>query len=117
MIVKLDEHATYIVKFMHNNPHNDPGSLYHNNPAAMGNYGQFGTYCYIKEFVPDKKGEDLHVVSVGQAVLSPNDWGKFDKKIGRKIALTRALKVFTALTKDQRKVFWDQYLKESATPA
>ena len=63
-----------------------------------------GSYCTIHK--NEFKGE---VISQGQSYISPNDMYSFNKEIGRKIALTRALKKMH-LSKEDRKLFWEAYL-------
>lgn len=63
-----------------------------------------GSYCTIHK--DSFKGE---VVSQGQSYVSIEDMYSFNKEIGRKIALSRALKKMY-LSKEDRTLFWNAYL-------
>lgn len=63
-----------------------------------------GTYCEIRKDY--YKGR---IISVGRSTLHPIDWDKFNKEVGRKIALSEALKS-SGLDKEDRGVVWESYL-------
>lgn len=58
------------------------------------------TYCFLKE------GEGENVVGYGVASCAPGD--NFNKVIGRKLALARALKD-AGLNKAERTAIWEQF--------
>ena len=60
-----------------------------------------GTDCRIHN-------DDYSIDVVGHALCHPND--NFDRRVGRKIALTHVLQLFTE-DRDVRKMFWKEYLK------
>lgn len=64
------------------------------------------TKCFI-----DVYGEDGELVesSVGMANCAPTD--RYNKTVGRKIALARAIDVFCDLKKDERRQIWNEYFK------
>jgi len=61
-----------------------------------------GTQCRISDTTPSHT-----VLAVGQTILSKKD--QFDKKIGRKLSLKRALEA-GSVSKQERKVIWNNYL-------
>lgn len=64
------------------------------------------TRCMITEIpVPKWNAFDSFC---GEAVCSPHD--KFDRKIGRKLALTRAIK-WAAFSREDRRAAWKAYLE------
>ena len=103
MIVELSEHKeVYKVRF-------------HRTNNLQINRGCFDTYCLIY-LLEDIKGkiEDRPRVAMGVAYQSPKD--KYNKMVGRKIALSRALDQILPnddpANKKFRKVFWDTFRKE-----
>ena len=92
--VKIDEDE-YEVTFKHFIPDEKDRETY-TKEAFMET---FGTSCEIAS-----TGSGLYLYGYGSSDLHPND--NFDRKIGRKIALTRALKDFPA---GVRVKFWEAY--------
>lgn len=68
----------------------------HGNPPS--------TYCYI--FPGDNKEAEPKVI--GLAILSNKD--KYNKAIGRKVALTRALNYLFPDNKEARRQVWNKYV-------
>ena len=65
------------------------------------------THCKIFLAPDDEQGDDgRDLIATGMASCHPKD--QYDKNVGRKIALSRALKM---LTDDRvlRKTYWDAY--------
>lgn len=67
------------------------------------------TLCAIEKL---REGEDKRwvqeILGAGVAACSPHD--HFNRAIGRKISLARAIQA--AFMRDRRKVFWEAYWKE-----
>jgi len=74
---------------------------------------QEGRYKGTKCFIIDNKTEKMIIEGMG--VLHPND--NFNKKIGRKISLTKALNNYDSMMeedswkKEGRTMFWNEYHK------
>lgn len=70
------------------------------------------TYCDISKVDPSKEGRNKYTTikgATGKAYQSPKD--NFNKAVGRKIALDRALRNSNKFYKEHRKIFWDTYKK------
>ena len=67
------------------------------------------THCELYEILPgpDNEKPQTKLMCEGIARCSPLD--NFNKEAGRKIALTRAIKVLE-LNRDEREVVWETYL-------
>ena len=66
------------------------------------------TYCFISMINENAKGsEKCQLVSTGKTVRSQTD--QFDKYVGRKLALKRALE---EIDRDTRRIFWNTYFEE-----
>lgn len=69
------------------------------------------TMCTIEKVSAGKLfKEDGELVSTAKSMCNPVD--NFNKDIGRKISLTRAIKEFP---KEVRKLIWDSYLNRNKT--
>ncbi len=85
--------------------------------VGIHDYDQIITHCYIFEVPKDSDTVDMekeYLLADGDAICHPFD--QFNKRVGRKIALTRALKLMTSkygMTKDFRKFIWEEYFKRS----
>ena len=80
-------HGIYIVKWKHENQDEN---------------GERKTHCFVR--LADQKES----VATGHAICSPED--NFNKQIGRKLSLSRALRNW--FTRDDRMYFWKEYDKE-----
>lgn len=60
------------------------------------------TYCYVDDLISEPRQR----VATGVAAKNPID--QFQKKVARKVALTKAIKNFP---REMRSVVWEKYLK------
>ena len=75
---------------------------------GLGENQHIETVCTVSEIDPNKIGKErFHCLAVGQASLNPQD--HFEKSVGRKLSLARALKL-TCFCKAARKIVWETYL-------
>jgi hypothetical protein len=59
------------------------------------------------------RGDEPHELAFhGRASLHPNDYGRFSKETGRKLALARAL-ANAEFTKNERSAFWAAYINRA----
>ena len=68
-------------------------------------HGETGTECTVNNL----ESGVLFQLGVGKTVLHPSD--HLNRKVGRKLALTRALSQVD-LSKEERKVVWHQYFEK-----
>ena len=85
MKLKIEDRE-YIIRWKHNVQSDDI------NPVTM-------TECHIKL--------NGIITSSGYSMLSKKD--QYNRRIGRKVSLTRALRVFP---KNTRRLFWEAYIQE-----
>ena len=96
MKVQTSNGTIYYVEFDHVNP------ITSKLPVADGDAG---TYCKIR--YSNHTGD---IVSQGRTYLHPNDYKAFNKDLGRKESMTRAIKALH-LKKNDRRAFWNAYYK------
>jgi len=113
------EDTRYVIEFQHSNP---AKTTYNEDSDSFAEDGYIplsgiliGTECLILAGDKSKTIKDVAIngdpVAQGESYLHPMDRvSRFCKATGRKLSLTRALKVFD---KPTRKAFWEVYLTKS----
>ena len=69
-----------------------------------------GTKCVVATGAPGAKFEDRVLVAEAASVLSEGD--KFNRSIGREVALGRVLRKNLRADKNTRKLFWEAYWRK-----
>lgn len=95
------KNKTYFVKWQHNVVDNSTHKM-----SKRINPDPSTTRCNIL-IGPKTEEAKMTVVGFGISTLATTD--TFNKDIGRRVSMTRALNVFS---KEERAIFWDHYNKE-----
>lgn len=70
-------------------------------------YNEKTTYCHL--YNENTSYQDPIIKA--SATLAKND--KFNKNTGRRVSLQRVLKEFVIFSKEDRRIIWQEYFKES----
>lgn len=78
---------------------------------STGVYNVDAVSCGVREVPEEGPLQDGQLLSSGQAACSPSD--SFNKQVGRKIALDRAIRISEAadFNKAERREIWHNYLR------
>lgn len=110
MIVELEDGRKFRVRFHYVSAESEIPALFvdtEGNQTPLGSTFKEGrdTLCVI-ELVNDAERQ-YELVAAGEAILSPKDKFKFCKRVGRKLAFSRAVAKFP--DKDTRYQFWQAF--------